>query len=331
MEHKVSVIIPCYNGERFAERCLKSIYEQDYSSVEIIVIDDGSTDHSREKVLSWKERMGKKGYELSCITQKNQGTGGAVNTGLKYVTGEYLTLLDVDDEFLEGALKEKAAFLWEHPHVHAVRSNGWRIKGTEKFLFIQDEREKQMEDLFLALLRGETNNWAGSYMVRTKKLFQFYRDREIYPSPYGQNLQILLPVVYRGSCGYIDKPHMNYIQQPESLSQTANKLEREAKERKNAEGYLDIRIHMVKLIEKDRGKCEQYMREIQGAYWRGIMQISLSFHNKKKMLEAYKMLKKYASPTLDDRIVKFRLTSPKLVLLLKIMRKIRNLSLIGRN
>ena len=67
MESLVSVIIPCYNAEKFIDKGLQSIYEQDYSCVEIIVINDGSTDKSEEIILDWKERFKEKGFTFEPI------------------------------------------------------------------------------------------------------------------------------------------------------------------------------------------------------------------------------------------------------------------------
>lgn len=215
---KVSVIIPCYNGAGFIDRSLNSIYLQEYPSIEIIIVDDGSVDQSKEKALKWKQKFAIKNIELKYFYQENQGIGSAINSGLKLVTGDYIILLDVDDEFLPGAINEKVEYLQKHSDINVVRSNGWIIRKDLKYLFVYDETEKSNEDIFLALLRGETNNWAGSYMVRTKALFDFYTDREIYKSRFGQNLQFLLPLAYKNKCGFIDKPQMNYIQQDNSLS-----------------------------------------------------------------------------------------------------------------
>lgn len=129
MTQQVSIIVPCYNGERFVDQCLESIYTQDYPCVELIIVDDGSTDHSHERIIAWNTRFKEKGYELKYVFQQNQGLGGAINTGLKFVTGDYLTLLDVDDIFLNGSISERARFLAAHPDYNAVRTNGWIIKG----------------------------------------------------------------------------------------------------------------------------------------------------------------------------------------------------------
>ena len=106
MNKKVSIIIPCFNGERFIDRCLHSIEIQNYPHIEVVVVNDGSIDQSESKILEWKEVLENKKISLIYIKQKNQGIGSAINTGLKYISGEYLLLLDIDDEYLQGALLE---------------------------------------------------------------------------------------------------------------------------------------------------------------------------------------------------------------------------------
>lgn len=321
---KVSIIVPCYNGENFIDKNFNSIYNQDYSSIELILIDDGSVDASKETVFAWKNKLEERNIELKYYYQENQGLGAAINSGLKLVTGAYIILLDVDDEFLDGALSEKVKYLQENKNVNVVRSNGWIVKDNIKYPFVYDKKEKDNEDIFLALLRGETNNWAGSYMVRAKALFEFYPDREIYKSRYGQNLQFLLPLVYKNTCGFIDKPHMNYIQQGFSLSQTADSDEKESKSIENAKGYRDIRLHMVDAIISNEEK-EYYIKNIQGAYWRGIMSIALMSNNKKILKEAYLEMQKYEMPTIDDKINYYSVVSKYKMYILRIRRKLRRI------
>lgn len=193
----VSVIIPCYNGENFIDRCAMSIYVQEYSRIEIIFVNDGSTDNSKQIIYKWKDKFLKKKYSLIYVSQENRGLGGAINTGLKYVSGDYIILLDVDDELLSEAISDKVKYLEMHKDEDVVRANGWYIRHNGKSLFIYDQEEKEIQDMFSALLEAKTNNWAGSYMVRKSALFSFYPDRQIYESKYGQNLQMLLPLVYK--------------------------------------------------------------------------------------------------------------------------------------
>lgn len=323
MKNLVSVIIPCYNGAKTIDRAIRSVYEQNYPKIELIVVDDGSTDQSKEKILAWNKLFADAGYSLKYVYQKNQGPGGAINTALQYVTGEFLMLLDADDEYLEGAIVERIDYFKKQPECGVVRSNGWRVKGDLKYLFLYDEAEKQEQDVFTALLRGETNNWAGSYMVRTDLLFEFYPDRKIYPSRYGQNLQILLPAVFQKPCGYIDKPLMNYILQESSLSQTSDPAKAKQKDLRNAEGYLEIRRHMVDTIVQDEIQRKYYHNQVSGAYWRSILHIAAQYRDKVLMKQSVSQLKQYEKMTMQDRICYEQLMCPPAALLLRIWYKFR--------
>lgn len=137
MKELVSVIIPCYNGEKFIERSIRSVIEQDYPYIELIVVDDGSTDKSKDIILKLKKEFDNENRKLKYIFQENRGLGGAIDTGLKSVTGKYLTLLDADDRYLPDSIKGKAEFLISHPDYTGVRSNGWRICGNQRWLFVQ--------------------------------------------------------------------------------------------------------------------------------------------------------------------------------------------------
>jgi len=319
---KVSIIVPCYNGEEFIDRAIASIYEQSYPFVELIVVDDGSTDNSKEKIVAWSSRFTEKGYELKYFYKENGGLGSAINAGLKLVTGDYISLLDADDEYLPGCVEERVNYLKDNSDVDVVRTNGWIVKTDSQRLFVESEAEKKIKDVFLALLRGETNNWAGSYLVRSKPLFEFYPDREIYQSRYGQNLQFLLPLIYRKKCGFIDKPHMNYIQIGNSLCRTDDARESEKKDLDNAAGYRDIRIYMVNLIISDESEKAYYLNKIDGGYWRSILKLASMNRNTELMNEAYSNLKKHEKLSIEDNVLYYQLTAPKKALPYKVLRKL---------
>lgn len=321
----VSIIIPCYNGAEVVDRAISSVYEQDYDKIELVVVDDGSTDNSAEVICAWKRRFEEKGWILNYVYQENKGLGGAINTGLKYVTGSYLTLLDADDEYLPGSVSKKAEFLDSHPEYAVVRSNGWVVKQDCRYPFVWEEAEKRQENIFEALLRGETCNWAGCYMVRTEALFAFYPDREIYASRYGQNLQILLPVTYRKPCGFIDEPLMNYIQQGDSMSRLADPAAAKKKVLDNAAGYRDIRHHVLNQIDLNEAEKARYRHSIDGAYWRYIMQIANMHDDTALLKEAYVSLKKEEMPTLTDRIARYRKTAPPVAFCLRVINKVQKI------
>lgn len=111
VDKKVSIIIPVYNAEKYLHENIKDLLRQTYPYFELIYVNDGSTDGSLDilqKYQSIDER-------IKIIVQKNTGAGNARNTGLSYVTGDYLLFLDADDRF-EPELLEKAvseAERWE--------------------------------------------------------------------------------------------------------------------------------------------------------------------------------------------------------------------------
>lgn len=324
MNRVVSVIIPCYNGEKFIDVSIDSVYIQDYSPIELIVVDDESTDSSAERIKGWKERFSEKGHTLKYVRQKNRGLGGAIDTGLKYVTGDYLTLLDADDVYLPGAIRKKAEFLDAHLDYAGVRNNGWRVSGENRTLFITDTEEKNITDLFTALSFGKTNNWAGSYMVRTSILFSMYSDRNINPSRLGQNFQILLPVSYGRKFGYIDEALMEYRIQPDSHAYARDPEVQYRKIVTNSRGWRDIYRGILQWLISDRQEREFYLNAYDAVFHRASMYRAVEARQMEDMRLHYQMLKETGYLTLDDRIFYTDTVSKCLSLGLRLVRKLRS-------
>ena len=99
---KVSVIIPVYNAEKYLKQCLNSICRQTLQEIEIICVDDGSTDNS----LNILQEYANADTRIQVLTQKNQGAGAARNYGLRTARGLYLSFLDADDFFEPNMLEE---------------------------------------------------------------------------------------------------------------------------------------------------------------------------------------------------------------------------------
>lgn len=111
---KVSIVTPCYNGEKYLERFLKSILNQSYGNIELIFINDGSTDHTEEIIKKYKEEFDLHNIGLTYLFQENEGQAAALNNGLKYVQGDYLLCMDSDDEISENFVKCRVHFLQEN-------------------------------------------------------------------------------------------------------------------------------------------------------------------------------------------------------------------------
>lgn len=109
---KVSVLMNCYNGEKYLKEAIDSVYSQTFTDWEIVFIDNCSTDSSAEIAKSYGEKI--KYYK----TEKNIPLGGARNFGLKYCEGEFISFLDTDDIWLDSMLEEQ---------LNAIESNDYAL------------------------------------------------------------------------------------------------------------------------------------------------------------------------------------------------------------
>lgn len=125
----VSVIIPVYNSEKYIESCIQSVISQSYDSLEIVIVNDGSTDTSRTII----EQYACLDSRIICIDKPNEGLPLARKTGLDVATGKYIQHLDSDDTLLEGAI-ERLVERAEETHADIVaapfffcESNGRKV------------------------------------------------------------------------------------------------------------------------------------------------------------------------------------------------------------
>ena len=114
----ISIIIPIYNNEKFISRCLDSIINQTYKKIEIIIVNDGSTDKSLDVISKYE----KKDNRIKVINKKNEGVSIARNIGIESSKGDYITFVDADD-WLELDAIEKLYIEITEKNVDVVRGN----------------------------------------------------------------------------------------------------------------------------------------------------------------------------------------------------------------
>ena len=118
----VSVVIPTYNCGRYIEEAVNSVLSQTYRSLEIIVVDDGSTDDTAGRLEKYTDR-------IRFVSQKNSGPSRARNVGMELSTGEYIAFLDADDRWLPEKLERQLACFQELEGIEMVFSGfsgiGW--------------------------------------------------------------------------------------------------------------------------------------------------------------------------------------------------------------
>jgi glycosyltransferase involved in cell wall biosynthesis len=103
----VSVIIPTYNRSSYIICCLQTVYDQTYRPIEVLVVDDGSTDNTIHLVRKFKAVKETSDFVVKIIEQKNAGAPSARNNGIKNATGEYIQFLDSDDLLLPNKLESQ--------------------------------------------------------------------------------------------------------------------------------------------------------------------------------------------------------------------------------
>lgn len=123
---KVSVIIPAYNAGEFIQQTVKSVLEQTYTDVECIVVNDGSTDNTRDMLQPFTDR-------ITYLEIDNSGRAAARNRGISVSSGTYIALLDADDYWAPSKLEQQVSYLESHPSVGAL--------GCGAFLVDRDGRQ----------------------------------------------------------------------------------------------------------------------------------------------------------------------------------------------
>lgn len=129
----VSVIIPTYNRRRYLAEALESVWSQTYRQVEVIVVDDGSTDGTGAWLETYAHRE-----RLRYLYQPNQGVSAARNQGIRLARGKYLAFLDSDDLFEPYKLEKQVAYLEEHPGTGLVHSHYLKFDDSGAHLGLRD-------------------------------------------------------------------------------------------------------------------------------------------------------------------------------------------------
>lgn len=112
MDKKISIIIPVYNTSKYIEKCLNSIINQTMESMEIIIVNDGSTDNSEEIIQKWIDKNEHK-KTIKYFKKENGGLSEARNFGVKQAIGEYITFVDSDDYLEENIYKNLEKYIDE--------------------------------------------------------------------------------------------------------------------------------------------------------------------------------------------------------------------------
>lgn len=216
----VSIVSPCYNGESYIERYFESILAQTYRPLELILVNDGSKDRTDEIVSGYKERLIESGITFKYIKKDNEGLGAAINDGLKQTTGDYLIWPDTDDFLMPQSIEKRVKFLEEHLEFGFVYSDGnvYEENCLSKPVKSIQANIPDNGYLFENVVSGNVVYTPCGYMLRMSAFLDVNPQKEIYPSCYGQDIQMLLPISKKYRCGHLKETLYGRVDRPGSLS-----------------------------------------------------------------------------------------------------------------
>lgn len=285
---KVSILTPCFNSGRFLNRLLDSILDQTYPNIEMLIVNDGSSDNSEEIIISYIQKFSEKKYTLDYINQTNQGQGVAINNGLKHISGEFLIWPDSDDFFASSeAIEKMADTLRNDPEASVVRcfsnildEESLRIIGTAG----RNLRDHiNINQTFEECLFNKNDFWfgAGNYMVRKKALVRYYPELDIYSSNKygGQNWQLLLPALYNSKCVTLTESLHNIVARKNSHSRNISKnISSEILRLSEHEKILLKTINVIR--DMPHTENDSYCRAIKKKYGKQKIQMYLKAGDK---------------------------------------------------
>lgn len=292
----VSVITPCYNGEMYIFRLLDSILNQSYPNIEMIVVDDGSTDNSAKIIKSYIPRFEIKGYSLKYIYQENQGQSVAINNALKLFCGDYLVWPDSDDFYATNvAISEMVSNLENSDDsISVVRCYSNVLDEVTLQRISVNDSYGNKSDLFEDCLFVQNDFWfgAGNYMAKSSYLKIAIPTLNIYTAKNaGQNWQILLPLLYRKQCRTI--PNQLYSILARASSHSRGKYTSLEQLILKYEAYENSIINTLENMQIPQCEKIQYIDKIKHSYQVLRLSAYINFRHKSEALRLKKYILEY--------------------------------------
>ena len=142
MDKTLSIIIPCYNVEKYIEECLESVCNDLDADIEVICVNDGSTDGTLDILEQWKQ----KDARVIVINQENKGVSVARNQGLHIAKGKFIYFLDSDDKVKDVAILEKCCEKMQEDQLDILIGAGRSFFETEEFYKKYSYYEKKLSN-----------------------------------------------------------------------------------------------------------------------------------------------------------------------------------------
>ncbi len=283
----ISIISPVYNGETYVERYLESLLNLSYSDIQLIIVNDGSTDRTKDIILSYEKKLKDKFNEFQFINKENGGAASCLNYAIKYAKGEYLFWPDMDDELMPNSMELYLEKFQSDSNIDAVIGKAkildFETREPKGYLQIKNKQINK-RNYFRDLVVEKDVIFAPLTMIKLSSFRKANKGNEIFVSHGGQNWQMLLPMAYYCNVVYMDKVTYvyNFRENSHSHSVTLQKMN------KRIDLHKEILENCIDKIDMSQKEKKKYHNIIRKKYNEKKLKIYFLLQKKNEFKEEYK-------------------------------------------
>lgn len=237
----LSIIVPVYNVEKYLDRCLQSLLQQEYKNIEIILVDDGSQDSSGQLCDIYAEKYSK----IRVIHQDNGGLGAARNTGVAAAQGDYIAFVDSDDWVKSDMFVKLMEEAIAHPEAEMVKAGYCETDGgscEKAILFPGDSRQQKVEKENLCRYYGKGAPWVVAWNTVYR---QDLAKKVEFPAGlyHEDNYASFFYLYFSRNCIIVNEPLYCYWQNPAGITHDT------AKQRKRNQDKVEVTKRLLEYAE----------------------------------------------------------------------------------
>ena len=246
----VSVIVPCYNAEKYIDSFFKYILHQTYRPIEVILVNDGSIDSTDAKIKLALENISSDDCLFKYYSIPHSGQAAAMNLGFKKATGNFLMWTDIDDILLKNNIQIKIDYLRKHPEIDFVLTNGYSVADSnlsvaKDFIGRNNTSDDSLTFFFDLLNENDVSYGPGAILIKRSSFLNVFPKGEIIENKEGQNWQLILPLAYLLKHHVINEIACLYVESSESHSRKNRTIDEQLQ--RNDE-FLNLTIAVVESI-----------------------------------------------------------------------------------
>ncbi len=304
MDKKVSIIVPIYNVENYVLKCINTLVNQTYKNIEIILVNDGSTDKSYELA----KEAAKNDNRIKLFSKENGGVSDARNYGIKKATGEYLTLVDSDDTLDLTAISKMVEIIKKY--------DADMIMGEKLCYTAEDKIQKSTHKIYDTLFNSEE---ALKYMLSNNTIFvtgnlyktELFNDIEFPFRKKYEDVATAYKLVYKAKkIAYTNEEMYYYLCGRDGATTSVFSEE-------NLIDNLDAHFAQYKFISKNYPNIQQYAAKTFIRMYTSAHE-KMRLNNYRELFESSKVLGmyndfKFAIESVDSSFIKSQLEPYRLV------------------